>query len=155
VGDGSEWNNYLLDSDTCKGWVLEEDYRPLSDYKDENMWHVIEKPACAWNGKGYPPAGQDCEWRLRNQPWNGQLCTPVHFAEDLDRAWLKFHDRSCNGLYVLSAYEFRPAGVYEMDMARREAIDTAFASLTQFRDAEQVLGDLYDSGLLKSIALGD
>ena len=42
-----------------------------------------------------------------------------------------------------------------MDMARREAIDTAFASLTQFRDAEQVLGDLYDSGLLKSIALGD
>lgn len=47
-----------------------------------------------------------------------------------------------------SPMHFRPIRTKEQ-MEREEAIDRAFSMLSEFREARQVLGDLYDAGLLR------
>ena len=146
--DGEEYNNYLSEGDLLKGWVLEDSFRSLTDYRDEGVWHIIKKPAPVGSEEGHPPVREECEYRKVGNRWRGELCTPIHFAEDLDRAWLKFEDHS-SGIYVLSAYEFRPAGTYQFEVERLEVVNLAFRSLSQTGKIVQALGELYDKGMLK------
>ena len=96
---------------------------------------------------GLPPVGVECEFRCVFLPWEGRTCKPIHFEPKTDLAWLHLDGNELSNLYVLAHFEFRPLRTPEQ-RERQSVIEQAFSKLSEFHDADQVLGDLYDAGML-------
>lgn len=93
-----------------------------------------------------PPVDTVCEYSLSGgRTW--YACKVVsHHNLVLDCPHIETED--CNGLQVVNKnlVMFRP-----LRTDREKVIDKAFSKLSEFRSAEQVLGELYDAGMLKGI----
>ena len=91
---------------------------------------------------GLPPVGVECEC-LFNDGWVKVLVLSVNG----DEAWV----RRPRGSHIVSeglGNEFRPLRTPEQ-RERQSVIEQAFSKLSEFHDADQVLGDLYDAGMLR------
>jgi hypothetical protein len=150
-------------------WVADDSSYSLSRYlKEGDRWKVLAKPIKPAKPKSHPTDTQLAEpeaqisakWDGRGVPffcWRGEctwgakiswseciMLTGGQIAKEYFGKWEVF---SIDQLYKI---EFRPMPS-QSEKDRDLAIDHAFSKLTEFREARQVLGDLYDAGLLPKV----
>jgi len=122
-------------------WVKECISWPLSKYVMAENFTVIIRPDAPeeWDGTGLPPVGTECE---ANDVGHGWISATV-IAHDEDEGVAV-----CKTDYGYDGYgELRPLRTPEQ-RERQSVIEQAFSKLSEFHDADQVLGDLYDAGML-------
>jgi hypothetical protein len=141
--DGVEWAFY---ASSGREWKKTHCNWMLKQYLN-NATFVLAKPAAQeWDGEGLPPVGWhgQCTWGLKVQ-WNECVILP---GREIAK-----HELSGWRVSYIADYreiQFRPIrSQAERERERDTAIDHAFSKLTEFREARQVLGDLYDAGLLQ------
>ena len=101
---------------------------------------------------GLPPVGVECEYLTAPREGQG------NFAPVWENCVVKY--ASENGAFLLDKnrdeifmdstdydIRFRPIRTPEQ-RERQSVIEQAFSKLSEFHDADQVLGDLYDAGML-------
>ena len=89
---------------------------------------------------GLPPVGVECEANDVDHGWIS--ATVIAYDEDEGVA-------VCKTVYGYDGYgELRPLRTPEQ-RERQSVIEQAFSKLSEFHDADQVLGDLYDAGMLR------
>ena len=109
-----------------------------------SQWWDYEK-GCA---VGLPPVDTECEYSLSNgRTW--YKCKVIS-QDKLVLDCPHVEDENGNGLQIVNknAVLFRPL---DYKTPKQIAVDKAFACLSEFRSAEQVLGELYDMGMLQAI----
>lgn len=120
-----------------------------------NQELTTEEAACskieptAWNGKGLPPAGVECEYRHHLQdpdnPNAWQKCFIIGFTKDCQ--WLCFHSYACDHVEMHAVnsgvYVFRP-----VKTDRERWITEAQKASSDILSSRQ-LGKIYDAGLAK------
>ena len=97
---------------------------------------------------GLPPVDTECEYSLSNgRAWH--KCKVIS-QDKLVLDCPHVEDENGNGLQIVNknAVLFRPLAY---KTPKQIAVDKAFACLSEFRSAEQVLGELYDMGMLQAI----
>lgn len=117
----------------------------LEDYANENIWQVLANPAAPeWEGL-VPAVGDECEYQP-DPKWN-EWCGGMFLAE-IDGEYFIL----INGGNKVDRMRSIPSRIRPIrtpaERVRDSAIDHAFSKLSEFREARQVLGDLYDAGLL-------
>jgi len=126
----------------------------LEKYTKIKGFHVIAKPtkpaAPEWDGAGLPPVGCECEVIESDGLMYGQGELGEVIAHVENTAVI----RMSYGLGCFEARHLRPIRS-QAERERDTAIDHAFSKLTEFREARQVLGDLYDAGLLPKVSEHD
>jgi len=121
-------------------WVKEYISWPLSKYFMRGNFTVIMRPEATeqWID-GLPPVGTECE---ANDVGHGWISATV-IAHDEDEGVAV-----CKTDYGYDGYgELRPLRTPEQ-RERQSVIEQAFSKLSEFHDADQVLGELYDAGML-------
>ena len=106
-----------------------------------------------WDGTDLPPVGVECEYLTAPREGQG------NFAPVWENCVVKY--ASENGAFLLDKnrdeifmdstdydIRFRPLRTPEQ-RERQSVIEQAFSKLSEFHDADQVLGDLYDAGMLR------
>ena len=135
---GAVWCKHLYF--WCYGrWNYEGEIHDLAE--DRYTPRPVEPATTTWDGTGLPPRGTICEC-LFNDGWVKVLVLSVNGYE----AWV----RRPRGSHIVSeglGNEFRPIRTPEQ-RERQSVIEQAFSKLSEFHDADQVLGDLYDAGML-------
>jgi hypothetical protein len=101
------------------------------------------KPAAPEWHDNIPPAGWhgECTWGNKENSHECVILPGLKIAINFYTSW------SVDQISQLEGVEFCPIRSQEK-RERDAAIDHAFSKLTEFREARQVLGDLYDAGLL-------
>lgn len=112
--------------------------------KVSQWWDYANGVSC-----GVPPVDTECEYSLNEgRTWWKCIVISQHRLV-LQCPHLENDD--WNGLQVVGENEkvmFRPL---DYKTPKQIAVDKAFACLSEFRSAEQVLGELYDMGMLQAI----
>jgi hypothetical protein len=93
---------------------------------------------------GIPPVGWhgECTWGNKENSHECVILPDLKIAINFYTSW------SVDQISQLEGVEFCPIRS-QANRERDTAIDYAFSKLTEFREARQVLGDLYDAGLLQ------
>jgi hypothetical protein len=132
ASSGREWKK------THCNWMLKQ-------YLNDGTF-VLAKPAAQeYDGTGLPPVGCECEVKGAVENW----CKCEIVAHHKGRAvFFCDHWAHESDYDALPATQFRPIRS-QAERVRDAAIDHAFSKLTEFKEARQVLGDLYDAGLLQ------
>lgn len=110
-----------------------------------SQWWDYEK-GCA---VGLPPVDTECEYSL-NEGRTWWKCTVIS-QHRLVLQCPHLENDDWNALQVIGKnekVEFRPL---DYKTPKQIAVDKAFSCLSEFRSAEQVLGELYDKGMLQVI----
>ena len=127
-----------------QGWWIDGKYITTNHLYWGDRHYIprpVEPATTTWDGTGLPPVGVECEC-LFNDGWVKVLVLSVNGYE----AWV----RRPRGSHIVSeglGNEFRPIRTPEQ-RERQSVIEQAFSKLSEFHDADQVLGDLYDAGML-------
>ena len=124
-------------------WIESPAPWSVKKYLASRLFEVVLRPTAReeWDGTGLPPVGVECEC-LFNDGWAKVLVLSVNGYE----AWV----RRPRGSHIVSeglGNKFRPIRTPEQ-RERQSVIEQAFSKLSEFHDADQVLGDLYDAGML-------
>jgi hypothetical protein len=162
--DGVEWAFYTYSD---KAWKQATLTWPLQKYTD-NGNEVVAKPkshptdtqpaesgaqiSAEWDGTGLPPVGCECKAVWLEAPDGGSreykpVLVKGYFKSEVLQVWFctqQGEDIVCR-MNNCSFWTIRSQAERERDTA----IDHAFSKLTEFREAKQVLGDLYDAGMLQ------
>jgi hypothetical protein len=154
--DGVEWAFY---TSSDKAWKQATLTWPLQKYTD-NGNEVVAKP------KSHPTDTQPAESGAQISVKWGGMPIQAQYSAILPDSTLVFYRKDSCGTWQIWGFHSKQwlfdgyandAGKPPYDLkairshAERErdtAIDHAFSKLTEFSDAWQVLGDLYDAGLL-------
>ena len=113
----------------------------VKKYLASRLFEVVLRPTAReeWID-GLPPVGTECE---ANDVGHGWISATV-IAHDEDEGVAV-----CKTDYGYDGYgELRPLRTPEQ-RERQSVIEQAFSKLSEFHDADQVLGDLYDAGMLR------
>ena len=113
----------------------------VKKYLARRLFEVVLRPTAReeWID-GLPPVGAECEANDVDHGWIS--ATVIAYDEDEGVA-------VCKTVYGYDGYgELRPLRTPEQ-RERQSVIEQAFSKLSEFHDADQVLGDLYDAGMLR------
>jgi hypothetical protein len=119
---------------------------PESKCEAENVsdWYDYE----AQKAVALPPVGEKVEVFLHwSESWSGWVVIVGH-----DHGGVIWRNGSDNKSYIYSPKdEIRPLDYNrKAEAEKKRVVDAAFASLSEFRSANQVLGELYDKGYLRT-----
>lgn len=164
VNGGFDWyglNHVTITKDAVSCWHAQVviDQGDLSAYTIKRIHDAPEAPEAIiqpkvsqwWDyEKGgaveLPPVDTWCQYSLSNGRTWFKCKVISHDKLVLDCPHVE--DENGNGLQIVNknAVMFRPL---DYKTPKQIAVDNAFACLSEFRSAQQVLGELYDKGLLK------
>jgi hypothetical protein len=153
--DGVEWGFYVSSDKAWKkamcSWSLqrytdngnEVIAKPKSQPTDTQPAESVAQISAEWEN-GIPPGGWhgECTWGNKENSHECVILPGLKIAINFYTSW------SVDQISQLEGVEFRPIRS-QANRERDTAIDHAFSKLTEFREARQVLGDLYDAGLLQ------
>jgi hypothetical protein len=108
----------------------------------------VEPAPTAWNGTGFPPVGTKCEGVWLEVPDGGDRVFEGVIVKGYYKKQVWFCTTSGEDItHLTENVDFRPLRTPEQ-RERQSVIEQAFSKLSEFHDADQVLGDLYDAGML-------
>ena len=123
--------------------LAEDRYTPRPTEPAPTAWPT------AWNGTGFPPVGTKCEGVWLEVPNGGDRVVEVVIVKGYYKKQVWFCTTSGEDItHLTENVDFRPLRTPEQ-RERQSVIEQAFSKLSEFHDADQVLGDLYDAGMLR------
>ena len=137
---------------TVPGWWQKNQYVPVEN-KDWGTDRYTPRPAesatTTWDGTGFPPVGTKCEGVWLEVPNGGDRVVEVVIVKGYYKKQVWFCTTSGEDItHLTENVDFRPLRTPEQ-RERQSVIEQAFSKLSEFHDADQVLGDLYDAGMLR------